>query len=237
MARKYELKRRAARQEETRRRIVEAAVALHETGETSISAIAARAGVERPTVYRHFPDERALLTACTGHYLALHPPPDPAAWRDIADAHERLRVALAAVSAYHRETAAMTAQALRGVETSLVLREALAPLVAYWEEVRESLLPGWPQGGATGRAVRAALGFALDFQTWRSLTGGQGLTDGEAVDLLVEMVAGIGGRPSIGGGGSGEHQVSRPDVASAPLFGGATTGATTSSSPPGLPRS
>src|SRR5438552_15155801 len=79
MARKYQLKRRAERQEETRQRIVEATIALHQTvggAGATISAIAARAGVERPTVYRHFPDERALLTACTGHYLALNPPPD-----------------------------------------------------------------------------------------------------------------------------------------------------------------
>ena len=44
---------------------------------TTISAIAERAGVQRLTVYRHFPDERALLSACSSHYVVANPPPDP----------------------------------------------------------------------------------------------------------------------------------------------------------------
>ena len=116
MPRKYELRRRAERQEETRQRIVEATVALHETlgaARTTISDIAARAGVERATVYRHFPDERALLTACSGHYVARHPRPDPAPWIEIADPETRLRAALAEVYAYHRRTERMTDRAIR----------------------------------------------------------------------------------------------------------------------------
>src|SRR4051812_23166765 len=96
-ARKYELKKRAERQDETRQRIVEAAVALHEQlgpASTPISAIAERAGVGRPTVYRHFPDERSLFTACTGHYMAQHQLPDITAWRQIAEPEERVRFAL-----------------------------------------------------------------------------------------------------------------------------------------------
>ena len=64
--RKYELKKRAERQDETRQRIVEATVALHEElgpAQTSISKIAERAGVRRSTVYRHFPDEDAPFAA------------------------------------------------------------------------------------------------------------------------------------------------------------------------------
>src|ERR671919_2710297 len=84
--RKYEKKRRAEQEAETRQRIVEAMVALHrEVGpaRTTISAIAERAGVERLTVYRHFPDERSLFEACTGHWRASHPPPDPGPWTQI----------------------------------------------------------------------------------------------------------------------------------------------------------
>ena len=54
MARKYEMKRRAERQEETRQRITEATVELHEAlgpAKTTISAIAEKAGVQRLTVY------------------------------------------------------------------------------------------------------------------------------------------------------------------------------------------
>src|SRR6185503_16815167 len=108
--RKYQLKRRAERQEETRQRILDATVALHERAGvpgTTISAVAEQAGVERLTVYRHFPDEAALLTAATDYYLAAHPPPDPLAWRDIADPVLRLRAGLTAAYAYHQQTEGM----------------------------------------------------------------------------------------------------------------------------------
>src|SRR3954454_21616980 len=83
--RKYELKERARRQAETRRRITEATVELHRTvgpARTTISAIAEKAGVQRLTVYRHFPDERDLLAACSPHWLGADPPPDPSRWTD-----------------------------------------------------------------------------------------------------------------------------------------------------------
>src|SRR5215217_5125732 len=105
MARRYELGKRVEHQEETRRRIVEATIALHQSIgglNTTVSAVAERAGVERATVYRHFPDERALLQACTSHYLAEHQPPNPGAWLSIADAEERLCTAMAEIYAYHR---------------------------------------------------------------------------------------------------------------------------------------
>src|SRR5215469_2787592 len=107
MARKYQLHQRAQRQAETRQRIIDAAVELHTTlgpAQTTVSAIAERAGVERPTFYRHFPDEHALLTACSSHYLVTHPLPDPTSWGLIADPQTRLRRALAEVYAYYRRT-------------------------------------------------------------------------------------------------------------------------------------
>ena len=64
--RKYEKKRRAELEADTRRRITETAVELHGTvgpARTSISAVAERAGVRRSTLYRHFPDEAALFDA------------------------------------------------------------------------------------------------------------------------------------------------------------------------------
>ena len=192
MARKYELKRRAERQEETRRRIVEATVELHQTvggAGATISAIAERAGVERPTVYRHFPDERSLLTACTSHYLDLNPPPDPATWLHIAEPAARLRAALTAVYAFHRRTERMMTNAAHDLETMPVLREVLAPLFAYWEMVRETLLSGWPREGDAGRLVGVAIGHALDFRTWRALAGEQAVSDEELVDLMGAFVS------------------------------------------------
>jgi len=195
MARKYEMKRRAVRQEETRQRIVTAAVALHQTvggARATISAIAARAGVERPTVYRHFPDERSLLTACTSHYLALNPPPDTAMWEGLSDPTVRLCTALAAVYAFHRRTEQMMAHAMHDLEDMPMLREVLAPYFAYWNRVLETLVAGWPCEGERGRRVRAVMGHALDFRTWRSLVHEQGLTDSELVALMSALVTAAG---------------------------------------------
>jgi AcrR family transcriptional regulator len=191
MARRYELKRRAERQAETRRRIVDAAVALHasvgEAGAT-ISAIAKRAGVQRLTVYQHFPDERALLTACTTQYLADNPPPDPAPWREIAEPAARLRAALAEVYAFHRRTEAMMVSFHHDVRTNLVLQELMAPFVAHWDSLRDALVDTWEANGPPRPLLRAALGHALDFETWRSLARRQGLTDEEAVAVMARFV-------------------------------------------------
>src|SRR3954449_13537741 len=114
--RRYEKKRRAELEAETRRRITETAVELHGTvrpAHTAISAIAERAGVRRSTVYRHFPDEVALFDACSSHWAAANPPPDLTAWAAIRDPDERLAVALPEQYAYYRRTEAMIANLLR----------------------------------------------------------------------------------------------------------------------------
>jgi AcrR family transcriptional regulator len=196
MPRKYELRRRAERQEETRRRIVAATVALHEAlgvARTTISDIAARAGVERATVYRHFPDERTLLTACTRHYQAQHPPPDPAPWAAIADPAARLRTALAEVYAYHRRTERMVDLAQRDLPDVPALREALAPWFAHWARIRETLATGWPGSEERRALAAAAVGHAIAFSTWRSLVREQGLDDARAVAVMVTMVCGLAG--------------------------------------------
>src|SRR5437588_9434768 len=94
--RAYRMSRRAETQQQTRLRITESAVALHGTvgpSRTSISAVAAHAGVRRSTVYRHFTDEAALFDACTAHWAAANPPPELNAWTRIENPDERLRVA------------------------------------------------------------------------------------------------------------------------------------------------
>jgi len=191
MPRRYELKRRADRQSETRQRIVEATVHLHQavgSAKTTISAIAEKAGVERLTVYRHFPDDRALFTACTSHYLALNPPPDPAAWEGIPEAAQRLRAGLTGIYAFHRRTEPMFRRAGDELEQNRVLREVLAPFFAYWERVHAVLCAPWKVSGRARVRVKALVGHAIRFQTWRSLAREQKLTDAEAVDLLVQWV-------------------------------------------------
>ncbi len=189
--RKYELHRRAERQEETRRRIAAATAALHEEvgpARTTISAIAARAGVERLTVYRHFPDERALFWACSGHWNAANPPPDPASWTQISDPEARLRSALAEVYAYHRRTEPMMTNVIRDASVKPILREIAAPRLRHWERMRDILATGWEVGDERLDLLLGILGHALDFQTWRSLVRQQGLGDEQAVEAIAGMV-------------------------------------------------
>lgn len=182
MSRKYELKQRAEQVEETRQRIVEATSGLHrERGPaaTSIAEIARRAGVQRRTVYNHFPDDSTLFEACSAHWRALHPPPDPAGWND-------LRQGLRELYAWYRETEQMTANVLRDAEVLPALRTVMEPgFGAYMKAVREVLEAKQGRGGRVAAAIR----LATDFHSWRSLAS---LGDEEAAELsagLVELAA------------------------------------------------
>src|SRR5579859_3717459 len=191
MTRTYQLKRRAQQQDETRQRIVEAAVHLHETlgpAHTSISAIAEQAGVERLTVYRHFPDEQTLFTACTSHYLAANPLPDPSDWMQIADPGTRLRVALTDAYAYYRRTERMLSRSLPDLPDVPVMQRILEPYFAYWEQVRDGLAEGWGTQGRLHEKLRAVLAHTLDFHTWHSFVREQHLSDDELVALMVQFV-------------------------------------------------
>lgn len=191
MTRKYDMKRRAKRQEETRQRITEATVELHAAlgpAKTTISAIAEKAGVQRLTVYRHFPDERSLFLACTSHWWAQNPPPDPDPWTEIADPETRLRRALAEVYAYHRRTEQMMASFVRDVQVHPLTREFSEPYFRHWDRMRYVLVTGWGAQNQQLQLLLGALGHALDFQTWRSLVRQQGLDDAQAVELMVKLV-------------------------------------------------
>ena len=184
-------RRRDGRRERTRQRIVEATVELHETvgvARATISAIAERAGVQRLTVYRHFPDERALLSACSGHWTASNPPPEPGSWSQVADPQERLRLALGEVYAYHRSTESMMSNIVREAPVKPVLLEVAEPYFRHWERMRYVLATGWGVGDERLAMLLATLGHALDFQTWRSLVRQQGLSDERAVEAMAGMV-------------------------------------------------
>jgi AcrR family transcriptional regulator len=188
VTRKYELKQRAETRNATRGRIVSATVELHDSvgpAQTTISAIAERAGVQRLTVYRHFPDERSLFEACSSHWAAQNPAPDPSAWAVIADPDQRLRVALGEVYAFFRRTQGMTANLLRDLPDSPVLQEVAEPFLEYWAGVREVLTADWKTRGRRRKLLHAAVGHALEFETWRSLTEREGLDDAEAADAMA----------------------------------------------------
>ena len=187
-SRRYELKERARRQEETRQRIVEAAEALHrEVGpaRTTVAEIARRAGVTRLTVYNHFPHERELLGACSAHFIARNPPPDPHAWSLVADPDERLRAALREQYAWFRANEAMVGNIARDVALVPALAEIMGTGEAAEHEraMREALLAGRNLRGRRRARARAAIGLALAFPTWHRLVRLEGLSDEEAVEV------------------------------------------------------
>ena len=191
--RKYELKARAEAQEETRRRITEATVGLHlEVGpaKTTISEIAKRAGVQRLTVYNNFPDEVDLLGACSAHYGAQHPPPDPAAWAAIADPAERTRAALLAFYGYYRETEEMTGKVMRDAHVMPALAAVLeGSYVPFVRAVRDDLAAAF--GAPEDERLRAAVALALRFETWSALARDEGMGDAEAADLALTMIRAV----------------------------------------------
>jgi AcrR family transcriptional regulator len=199
--RKYEMKKRAERQRETRRRIVETTVELHRTrgpANTTISEIAQRAGVNRLTVYNHFPDVTDLLKACSKSWTERHPAPDPTPWARISDPQERLRTALADLYSFYARTESMRANVLRDAQTMPELAALLeGSVVPYLQEVRDLLAEDWEVSGKKRRRLLATLALALDFHTWRSLERGSGLSRKEAVETMLEAVRSSVSRPSI----------------------------------------
>jgi AcrR family transcriptional regulator len=189
--RKYEKKRRAELEAETRQRITETAVELHGTvgpARTSISAIAERAGVRRSTVYRHFPDEAALFDACSSHWEAANPVPDMGAWTSIEDPDERLRTALEELYAYYRRTEPMMDNLHRDELTMPLIAERFAGYHGYIAAARDLMIHGRALRGRRRDETSAAIGHAPGFRTWQSLTREQGLDDAHAAELMCRLV-------------------------------------------------
>ena len=187
MPRKYELKRRAENAVATRQRIVEAAIELHGTlgpGRTSVSAIAVRAGVERQTYYRHFPDNRSLFMACSAGWAERHPLPDASAWREIADPERRLRLALSELYSYYADNELMLSNVIRDAQSHALTAELAAVLLMAITALRDALAEAIAPQGAPPQAS-AMLDLALDFTTWRGLVRRSGLDLVVAVEVMV----------------------------------------------------
>ena len=186
MNRSYNQKKRAEQQAETRQRIVEAAVDLHSDigpAATTISMVADKAGVQRHTVYAHFPDERSLLMACSGHTAEHFPPPDAAAWKAISDPRERLTAALTAIYTWFESNAQRLSCVLRDAEIHALTKEVSAmrfgPVMKAWREVL---------GEKLNAKQQAMLAVALSFYTWRTLVQQNGLKRDAAVYTMVQAI-------------------------------------------------
>jgi len=191
MTRNYTLKRRAERQAGTRQRIVEAAIDLHSSvgpAAATFSMVAERAGVQRHTLYAHFPDERSLNMACSGLSLERDPPPNAAPWNEIRDRSERLRTGLAALYGWYERNAALIAFVLRDAEFHPLTKEIVDLRIApYLAACRDVL------GAKLSAKQRAMLQLALSFFTWRTLTRDSGLKRNAAVAAMVGAIEGADG--------------------------------------------
>ena len=177
--------------QQTRQRITEATVELHQSvgpARTTVSAIAQKAGVQRHTYYAHFPETKDLYQACTAHYLERNPLPDPSRWEEISDPEERLRGALSEVYAYYQGNEAMLTNVLRDMPFDPVLQENNVLLFRYWEAMRDTIADAFEASGEQHEGLLGAVALALELQTWRTLVGQQGLEDDRAVELMVGMV-------------------------------------------------
>jgi AcrR family transcriptional regulator len=196
--RAYRKRARARQEEETRLRIAQAAMELHGSigpARTTISAVAERAGVQRTTVYRHFPDEAALFQACSGHWYSLHPPPDHTAWAAIADPDERLRTALRELYAWYASDEQMFANTTRDAALVPAMSGPVAAGRQRFGELVTVICRGRPERGRARRRVVAATAHAASFATWHALAAEGGLDAEEAIAVAAGMVEAAGNRP------------------------------------------
>jgi AcrR family transcriptional regulator len=190
--RKYQLKARAEKQAQTRQRIVEATAALHEEvgpARTTVAEIARRAGVQRLTVYNNFPNETELIDACGQHWMNRNPPPDPSAALAVDSPGERVRAVLAPLYRWYRKHARMSENLQRD---RLVMPALDAVMKIRMDEqlggLANALASGFAGKGRPAKPVGAAVALALDFWTWRRLSG-EGMSDDAAATLMAATIA------------------------------------------------
>jgi AcrR family transcriptional regulator len=188
------MQRRLESVDETRQRITAAAFDLHATvgpSRTTIRAIADRAGVQRHTVYAHFPDLETLYLACTEHGMRSTGMPVPEPWIAIADPADRLRFGLTELFAWYRANELMLRNVLFDVDPTASSPTEPDLFERRMASLHDALAAGWSMADERARpTLDAVLAHAMAFETWRSLAAG-GLDDRTSVALLVAVVRGI----------------------------------------------
>lgn len=192
-SRRYRKTERARLEEDTRRRITEAAVELHGTvgpANASITDVATLAGVTRMTVYNHFPTEIDLFVACSTHWAAANPFPDPSRWKEVEDPSERLVIALTELYDWYRAKQGMLGNIFRDTPALPSLAAVMEDLWStYVDEVLRVLAYGRKVRGAEARDLKTTLKIVVDFGTWRLLSE-SGVGQKRAAELAARMVDG-----------------------------------------------
>ncbi|MEV5177780.1 TetR/AcrR family transcriptional regulator [Streptomyces flaveolus] len=189
--RKYEMRRRADAMHETRDRITDAAIELHGTvgpARTTIAGIASLAGVQRHTVYRHFPTEGELFEACSTEYWQRNPWPDTTRWQDIPSPGERATEAIGALYRFYDAVAPMLTNMLRDCDHVPGIRPIVDAYEANLDAVCHTLIEGYSPAPATRATLEAAIRHATAFNTWQSLVRENGLNIDVAVALMTSLL-------------------------------------------------
>lgn len=185
-ARPYRMGQRAAAVDATRRRITEAAVRLHTTigpSRASMSAVADEAGVTRLTLYRHFATKDKLFEACMGHWRALHTPPDPSRWREVAEFEDRVRSAVADVYRWYAANAHDLYPIYRDAAHTPASNRA-----ARRENIRRMTAALVDDEATATQRLRATTAHVLSFWTWRALEVEGGLSTHAAAATAAGFV-------------------------------------------------
>ena len=175
--RKYEQRDRAAKQEETRRRIAAATAELHASigpARTTIAEIAKRAGVQRPTVYNNFPTEKELFAACQAHFMTESPLPalDPA---------DGLEEVFSRLYRWWRRNEGMSGNVARD-------RGSMPALDELMRETADARFDALADAMGDDKQSRAFIRVALTVGTWKTLSA-RGLSDAAAARLMSERAS------------------------------------------------
>jgi AcrR family transcriptional regulator len=182
--RAYRLGKRAEKQDETRRRIVEAAVDLHCTlgpARTTVSQIAERAGVQRHTYYAHFPDERSLFLACSALAMERDPLPEVEQLLAVPSGRERVCRGFQLFYEWFERNEQHAACVMRDSEHHALTREMVELRIAPTFRRAAEIM-----GEGLDDRSRTLLGVALDFACWRNL--GTTLSAANAAELMSDAV-------------------------------------------------
>lgn len=191
--RKYQKTKRAEQQEQTRDKIVEAAMTLHEElgpRATSISAIAERAGVQRLTVYRHFEDDVAIFQACSSRWFELNSPPDPCLWQEVTPAAQRTEEALLNLYMYYSDTALMLSRVSCDEADIPALQEVMKGFRSYLDRIGNDLLKAWQAESKNRKDVKALINHALQFSTWKSFSQ-ENMKERRIAEVMTKCIARI----------------------------------------------
>lgn len=189
MTRTYRQSQRAKAQEETREKIVRAAMALHlEKGvaTTSYLDVAERSGVGAATVYRHFPTMGELVDACGAHVWQRIDPPRPG---DAVELFAGLTGRAARIERLVGELDAFYARAADPLWSALRDQDRVPELAVFAGEVRAGVVAlvaaalGEPAGS---KPVTIAAAVA-SFVGWRVLSE-TGIGTDERQAIMVAMI-------------------------------------------------